>query len=116
MTPPLSDLLESSLAEKRDGNVPNPALPDRHCESPAAVRKSIPTRHGFDSSPCDRISPSIELGDYGQAIQDFDAAIQINPDDYRPFIGRGRAYTKKDDPDRSWADYERADHLKLRRE
>ncbi len=49
-----------------------------------------------------------EQGQYEQAIADYDRAIDLNPDDARPYNNRGNAYSKQGQYEQAIADYDRA--------
>jgi len=51
-------------------------------------------------------------GDYDRAIQDFDQAIRLKPDNSKIFSIRGLAYERKGDHDRAIQDYDQAIRLK----
>ena len=52
-----------------------------------------------------------EIGDYAQAIKDFDKTIELKPDNARAYRNRGIAYRKKGDYDRAIKDYDKAIEL-----
>jgi tetratricopeptide (TPR) repeat protein len=52
-----------------------------------------------------------DKGDYDRAIQDFNEAIQLDPNDETAYYDRGYAYNKKGDYDRAIQDFNEAIHL-----
>lgn len=51
------------------------------------------------------------MGDYDKAIQDYDQAIRLLPDDKAEYNNRGNAYSRKGDYDRAIADFNQAIRL-----
>ena len=54
----------------------------------------------------------VAQGNFDAAINDYDQAINLNPDFARPFNNRGFAYLKKGDYDRALKDFDQAIKLK----
>jgi len=50
-------------------------------------------------------------GDHDHAIQDFNEAIRLNPNNFRAYFDRGQAYNSKDDFDRAIQDFSEAVRL-----
>ena len=51
------------------------------------------------------------IGEYGRAIQDFDKAIELEPNDAETYCNRGNAYTNKGEYDRAIQDYDKVIEL-----
>ncbi len=48
-----------------------------------------------------------QLGAYDRAIQDYDRALKLRPDNLYAYLNRGRAYARSGHPDKAIADFDR---------
>jgi tetratricopeptide (TPR) repeat protein len=53
----------------------------------------------------------LDKGEYERAMKEFDAALQLDPDDEFALMSRGPLYAMRDDPDRAIADFSRITEL-----
>lgn len=52
---------------------------------------------------------------YEKAIQEYDKAIELNPNDYKSYYNRGKCYQALDDTEKAQADFEKAKELGYKR-
>ena len=72
------------------------------------VSSLLPNRHEEAEAYYHRGISYAEKGEYDQAIADYEATLQINPDHAIAFHNRGLAYFDKGDYDRAIADFDEA--------
>jgi tetratricopeptide (TPR) repeat protein len=88
---------------------PDPDLSISRCT--AMIQSGHETQQNLARAFSSRGLAYARKGQYDHAIEDFDQAIRLNPNDAVAFSNRGAAYARRGQPDRAIEDYDQAIRL-----